>query len=157
MGRSSDWRMGVGGRPSINSKQMHKTINSKRTILRANTLEKEHNGGKTCVKSRGMYSRKGFCKKMLASGPAGIMGNEPTEGNGEQFPHESRRIAERVRRPITNDGLHLAARHRDWESEGVGEAIYMYTLWIMRWEGNDFTGSKINRRPQVAAELDIPM
>ena len=74
---------------------------------------------------------------MSASEPAGTVGNEHTEGNEEQFPNEARGIAERSHRPITNAGRHLAVRHRDWASEGIGEAIYMYTLWILRWGGND--------------------
>ena len=100
--------------------------------------------------------REGFRKKKLASAPAGSMRNEPTEGNEEQFPNEAMGIAERVHRPSTNAGRRLAVRHRDWTSGGIGEAIYMYTLWIMRWKGNGPMGSKINRRSQVEAELDIP-
>ena len=95
---------------------------------------------------------------MLASGPAGVMGNAPTEGNGEeQFPDEARVIAERAHRQITQVGRHLAARHRDWATEGRWEAVYMYTLWILRWDGNDSMGSKLNSRSQVGAELEIPM
>ena len=75
---------------------------------------------------------------MLASGPAGVMGNAPTEGNGEeQFPDEARVIAERAHRQIAQVGRHLAVRHRAWAPGWIGEAVYMYTLWIMRWGGND--------------------
>ena len=31
----------------------------------------------------------------------------------------------------------------------------MYNLWVARWRGNDSLGGKINRIPQVEAELDI--
>ena len=58
---------------------------------------------------------------MLESGPAGSMGNEPTDGNGEaNFPDEARMIAERVHRQITQAGRRLAVRHRDWAPEGIG-------------------------------------
>ena len=39
----------------------------------------------------------------------------------------------------------------------IGEATYTYTMWIMRWKGNDSMGSKINRRSQAAEEPEIPM
>ena len=75
---------------------------------------------------------------MLESEPAGSMRNDPTDGNGEeQLPDESRVIAGRAHRQITQVGGHLSVRHRDWTPEGVGEAVYMYTLWILRWGGND--------------------
>ena len=94
---------------------------------------------------------------MLEPEPAGSMGNEPAEGNGEQFPDEAMGLAGRVQRPKTNMGRRLAVRHRGWTSDGIGEAVYMYTLCVMKWKGTDSMGSKINRRSQVEAELDIPM
>ena len=46
---------------------------------------------KAGVKSMGIYSIEGFSAEiMLASDPAGRMGNEPTEGNEEQVPNEAR-------------------------------------------------------------------
>ena len=35
--------------------------------------------------------------------------------------------------------------------------MYMHTLWILKWGGNDSLGSKINRRAQLEAELGISM
>ena len=84
---------------------------------------------KAGVKSMGIYSIEGFSAEiMLASDPAGSMGNEHTEGNGEQFPDDAMRLAEGAHRPTTNLGIHLAVRHRDWAPDGIGEAVYMYTL-----------------------------
>ena len=33
----------------------------------------------------------------------------------------------------------------------------MHTLWILKWDGNDSLGSKINGKAQVEAELGISM
>ena len=67
-------------------------------------------------------------------------------------------IEERAHCPSANaGGRHLAVRHRDWASEGIGEAIIMHTLWIMRWKENDSMGSKINRSSLVEAGRDILM
>ena len=41
---------------------------------------------------------------------------------------------------------HLAAKHEDWANEAMGSALYIRTLWILRWKGNDSFGSKINKR-----------
>ena len=50
---------------------------------------------------------------------------------------------------------HLAAGRVDWASQAIGESLYMHTMWILKWKGNDLLGSKINKRSQVAAELGI--
>ena len=97
---------------------------------------------------------------MLASDPAGIVGKGPTDGNvEEQFPDESMMIAERAIPQITQAGRHLAVRNRDWTPEALGEAVYMYTLWVLRRKGGgcDSMGSKLNRRSPVEAELEIHM
>ena len=56
---------------------------------------------------------------MLALDPGDSKGREPGEAEGEQFPDESRKMAERARRPI-GAARHLAVRHRDWTSDVVG-------------------------------------
>ena len=94
---------------------------------------------------------------MLASDPAGSVENESAVRNEAQFPDEARRLVGRVHRQITQLGRHLAVRHLDWATDGIGLAVYMYTLWILRWEINESMGRKINRRSQVAAELEIPI
>ena len=65
-------------------------------------------------------------------------------------------MAERAHRPIGATGL-LAVSHEGWTSEEIGEAIYTFSPGILKWKGNESTGSKINRRPQVEAQLGIPM
>ena len=36
-------------------------------------------------------------------------------------------------------------------------SLYMHTLWILKWRGNDFLWSKINKRSHVESELGISM
>ena len=69
---------------------------------------------------------------------------------------EARRTAEGAHRPM-GTARNLAVRRESWTSEGVGEALYAFTLWILKWKGNDSMGSKIDRRSQVEEELGIPM
>ena len=65
-------------------------------------------------------------------------------------------MAERAHRPI-GTARHLAVRRESWNSEGIGEAIYTYTLWILKWKGNDPMGRKISRPSHVEEELGIPI
>ena len=71
---------------------------------------------------------------MLSVDRGDIKGKAPGGSVEEQFSEEARRMAERVHRPI-GTATHLSVRHEDWSSEGIGDAIYTYTLWIMKWEG----------------------
>ena len=125
--------------------------------LKTKTLKRKLLRGAAGAKSRGIYSKERFSREnMLALDQGDIKGVEHEEAEEEQFSEEARKMAERVHRAI-GTATHWAVGHRDWTSEGIGEAIYTYTLWIMRWEGNDSMGSKINRRSQVEAELEIPI
>ena len=93
---------------------------------------------------------------MLASEMAGIMGEEHGGENVEEpFPEAARIVEDRIQSHIAQADRHLAVRHPDWAVEGIGETIYTYTLWILRWKGNDSMRSKPNRRPQVEEELEI--
>ena len=74
----------------------------------------------------------------------------------ERYASEAWLRSNRAHRRMT-DGRHLAARHIDRESQAIGEALYMHTLWILKWARNDSLGSKINRRAHVEAELGISM
>ena len=49
----------------------------------------------------------------------------------------------------------LEARHVTWASRAIGGSLYMHTMRVLKWKGNDSLGSKINKRSQVAAELGI--
>ena len=51
--------------------------------------------------------------------------------------------------------MRLAVRHVDWASEAMGESLYMHTLWILKWKGNDSFGSKTYTGNQVETELRI--
>ena len=56
---------------------------------------------------------------------------------------------------MKTEAMRLAIRHRDWAVAAIGEAHYMYTLWVLKWKGNDSMGSRISRKSQVEAELEI--
>ena len=77
-------------------------------------------------------------------------------GGWGQFPEEAWGIADRAHMPIEAE-WNLAARHPKWTGGDIGVAIYIYTMWVMRRMRNDSMGSKINRRAQVEAELEITM
>ena len=62
-----------------------------------------------------------------------------------------------MHRQVTTEERQLAVRHRDWAVEAIGGSLYMYTLWILKWKGNDSMGSKIDRKSQVEAELEITL
>ena len=95
---------------------------------------------------------------MLTPEPEGITtGVDAVERTQEErYASEAWRQSNRAHRRMT-DGRNLAARHIDWASQAIGEALYMHTLWILKWEGNDSLGSKINRRDRVEAEIGISM
>ena len=93
---------------------------------------------------------------MLAADQGVIIGKEPGEAEEGQFSEEARRKAERAQRPIGTE-MNLVVRHEDWTSEGIGEAIYTYAMWIMKRNGDDSMGRKIDRMSLVESELDIPM
>ena len=77
---------------------------------------------------------------------------EPGGSTTGEAAEEPRRIeaAERVRTNqaasarIPEEG-HLAAKHTEWTCEAMAEFPYIHTLRILRWRGNDSSGSKTNR------------
>ena len=156
VGKGAHWQMRGAEKPSLNSANFHDVDNSKENN-KTETLKRKLLRGKPWVESRVIYSKKGLSQgNMLAVDQGDSKGKEHEEAEEAQFSEEAIRMAERVHRPI-GTSRNLAARRENWASEGVGEAIYTYTLWIMGRKGNDSTGSEINRMSKVEAELDIPM
>ena len=93
---------------------------------------------------------------MLTPGPeASTTGVEAVERTQEERYGSESWIRPNIARRRMTDGRNLASRHIDWASQAIGEAMYMHTLWILKWEGNDSLGSKINRSAQAEAELGI--
>ena len=133
-GRSSQWKIETDGKPSLNSKQLHGG-NSKRTILKAKTLAIRKQINKTKLKSKGIGPRKGFPQENTsASEPAGGVGKElGCENGGEPTTGEAMIAAAGAQRYIAQEDRHLASRHPAWAVEGIGETVYKYTLWILRW------------------------
>ena len=93
---------------------------------------------------------------MFADGPGGRKEKEPGAAKEEHLTEE-RRMADSVHIPVGTAG-NLPAGHRIWDSEEIGEAIYIYTLWILRgiWRGGS-TWCEINRRSHVETKLEITM
>ena len=113
---------------------------------------------KTRLKSRDIYSLKGFCEKMSTPEPegstTGVAAAERTQAG--RYSSEAWLQSNRAHRGMAEES-HLEVRHIDWASQSIGEALYMHTMWILMRQGNDPLGSKINRRAQVEAELGISM
>ena len=95
---------------------------------------------------------------MLTPEPDGsATGNEAAwRTQEERYANEAWVRTNRAHRRTTAE-RHLAARHGDWASQSIGESLYVRTLWVLMWKGNDPLGSKINKRSQVEAELGISM
>ena len=82
-------------------------------------------------------------------------GNEAAERTQEErYANEAWAKSNRAHRRMAVE-RHLAARPVDWASQAIGGSLYMHTLWISKWKGNDSLGSKINMRSQVESELGI--
>ena len=62
-GGSSHWPIAIGGKTSLNSNKLHSETNSKRTISTAKTEADFTKDPKTSLKSRDIYSLKGFAGK----------------------------------------------------------------------------------------------
>ena len=95
-------------------------------------------------------------RKMPTPEPEGsATGIEAAERAQEERYSSESWIRSNRAHPDMTAAMHLAARHIDWASQSIGGALYMHTLWILKWKGR-FTGrDKINRRSQVEAELGI--
>ena len=68
-----------------------------------------------------------------------------SKGEGRQSAHTNR------------DGSAFRSQASIMEGGSFVEAIYVYTLWILRRLGSDPKGSKINRRGWVKQELEMPL
>ena len=105
-----------------------------------------------------IYALEGFCEKMRTPEPDGITTGvdaiEITEE--ERYVNDAWLRTNRAHRRMA-EGRHLAVRNIDWAYEVIGDALYLHTLWIMKWKGNESQWSKINRRSQVEAELGISL
>ena len=71
VGRSSHCQIEIGGKRSLNSNKPHNKINSKITISTAETEVNFAKDSEKRLKSRDIYSLKGFAEKMLTPEPGG--------------------------------------------------------------------------------------
>ena len=110
------------------------------------------------LESMDIYSLKGFCGKMLTPDQEGSIAGVEAVGRtkDERYASETWLRSSRSHRDMTVE-RRLAVRQIAWASQSIGEALYMNTLWILKWKGNYSIGSKINRGSQVEAELRISM
>ena len=83
---------------------------------------------------------------MLTPEPEGSATGEEAAARtpGERYAGEACLQANRAHRKMTVE-KHLEVRQIDWASQAMGESLYMHTLCIVMWKGNDPFGSKTNR------------
>ena len=100
----------------------------------------------------------GFCGKNADARSEGVAtGEEAVERTREERYADDDCLEAIIARKRMTVERHLSARRIDWGSQGIGESIYVHTLWIMKWKGNDSLWGKINRRAQVEAGTGISL